>query len=167
MTLIDYGFFIIIIISSLLGCYRGFVRELFSIIAWFLAFYLAQSFSFVAASKLYWIDTESIQHLVAYLLIFITVLVISMAVIAILNKFIKYTGLSLPNILLGGLFGFVRAIFIVLICHVVIQSTSLVNHSVWQDALIKPYFESFTAKAGVYLPLDILKHVKYPQRTYF
>ena len=167
MTLIDYGFFIIIIISSLLGCYRGFVRELFSIIAWFLAFYLAQSFSFVAASKLYWIDTESIRHLVAYLLIFITVLVISMAVIAILNKFIKYTGLSVPNILLGGLFGFVRAIFIVLICHVVIQSTSLVNHSVWQDALIKPYFESFTAKAGVYLPLDILKHVKYPQRTYF
>ena len=167
MTLIDYGFFIIIIISSLLGCYRGFVRELFSIIAWFLAFYLAQSFSFVAASKFYWIDTESIRHLVAYLLIFITVLVISMAVIAILNKFIKYTGLSLPNILLGGLFGFVRAIFIVLICHVVIQSTSLVNHSVWQDALIKPYFESFTAKAGVYLPLDILKHVKYPQRTYF
>ena len=79
----------------------------------------------------------------------------------------KYTGLSFPNILLGGLFGFVRAIFIGLICHFVIQSTSFVNHSAWQDAFIKPYFESFTAKAGVYLPLDILKHVKYPQRTYF
>ncbi|MEY3891507.1 MAG: hypothetical protein RL626_585 [Pseudomonadota bacterium] len=90
-----------------------------------------------------------------------------MGVITILNKFIKYTGLTFPNILLGGLFGFIRAIFIVLICHSVIQSTSFVNHSAWQDAFIKPYFESFTAKAGVYLPLDILKHVKYPQRTYF
>jgi len=31
--------------------------------------------------------------------------------------------------------------------------------------LIKPYFESFTAMVDVYLPLDILKHVKYSQRT--
>jgi len=66
MTFIDYGFFIIIIISSLLGCYRGFVRELLSIIAWFFAFYLAQSFSPIIASKLHWIDTESIRNLVAY-----------------------------------------------------------------------------------------------------
>ena len=167
MTFIDYGFFIIIIVSCLLGCYRGFVRELLSIIAWFFAFYLAQSFSLVIASKLHWIDTESIRNLVAYVLIFIAALVLSMGVIAVLNKFIKYTGFSFPNILLGGLFGFVRAIFIGLMCHFVIQSTSFVNHSAWQDAFIKPYFESFTAKAGVYLPLDILKHVKYPQRTYF
>ena len=167
MTFVDYGFFIIIIISTLLGCYRGFVRELLSIIAWFFAFYLAQSFSSIFASKLHWIDTESIRNLVAYFLIFIAVLVVSMGVITILNKFIKYTGLSFPNILLGGLFGFVRAVFIVLICHFVIQSTSFVNHSAWQDAFIKPYFESFTAKADVYLPLDMLKHVKYPQRTYF
>jgi membrane protein required for colicin V production len=167
MTFVDYGFFIIIIVSSLLGCYRGFVRELLSIIAWFFAFYLAQSFSPVATSKLYWIDTDSIRNLVAYFLIFIAVLVISMGVIAILNKFVKYTGLSFPNILLGGLFGFVRAIFIGLICHFVIQSTSFVNHSAWQNAVIKPYFESFTAKAGFYLPLDIFKHVKYSQRTYF
>lgn len=167
MTIVDYGFFIIIIVSSLLGCYRGFVRELLSIIAWFFAFYLAQSFSPVVTSKLVWIDTDSIRNLVAYFLIFIAVLVISMGVIAILNKFVKYTGLSFPNILLGGLFGFVRAIFIGLICHFVIQSTSFVNHSAWQNAVIKPYFESFTAKAGLYLPLDILKHVKYSQRTYF
>jgi membrane protein required for colicin V production len=167
MTFIDYGFFIIIIISSLLGCYRGFIRELLSISAWFFAFYLAQSFSSAAATKLHWIDTESIRNLVAYFLIFISVLVVSMGVITILNKFIKYTGLTFPNILLGGLFGFIRAILIMLICHLVIQSTSLVNHSAWQDAFIKPYFESFTAKASVYLPLDILKHVKYPQRTYF
>ncbi|MFM8491615.1 MAG: CvpA family protein, partial [Candidatus Methylopumilus sp.] len=117
MTFIDYGFFIIIIISSLLGCYRGFARELLSIIAWFFAFYLAQSFSFVIASKLHWIDTEPIRNLVAYILIFIAALVLSMGLIAVLNKFIKYTGLSFSNILLGGLFGFFRAIFIGLICH--------------------------------------------------
>jgi len=167
MTFVDYGFFIIIIISSLLGCYRGFVRELLSIIAWFFAFYLAQSFSFVVASKLHWIDTESIRNLVAYFLIFISVLVVSMGVITVLNKFIKYTGLSFPNILLGGLFGFIRAMFIALICYFIIQSTSFVNHAAWQTAFIRPYFESFTPKASVYLPLDILKHVKYPQRTYF
>ena len=91
MTFVDYGFFIIIIISTLLGCYRGFVRELLSIIAWFFAFYLAQSFSIVVASKLHWIDTESIRNLVAYFLIFFAVLVVSMGVITVLNKFIKYT----------------------------------------------------------------------------
>ena len=167
MTFVDYGFFVIIIISTLLGCYRGFVRELLSIIAWFFAFYLAQSFSIVVASKLHWIDTESIRNLVAYFLIFFAVLVVSMGVITVLNKFIKYTGLSFPNILLGGLFGFIRAMFIALICYFIIQSTSFVNHAAWQTAFIRPYFESFTPQASVYLPLDILKHVKYPQRTYF
>jgi membrane protein required for colicin V production len=68
------------------------------------------------------------------------VLLLSMGVIAILNKFIKYTGLSFPNILLGGLFGFIRAIIIGLICHFVIQSTPFINHYAWQHAFIKPYF---------------------------
>ena len=167
MTFVDYGFFIIVIISTLLGCYRGFVRELLAIIAWFFAFYLAQSFSPILASKLNWIDTESIRSLVAYILIFIVVLIASMGVIAILNKFIKYTGLTFPNILMGGLFGFTRAFLIGLICYLVVQSTSFENHAAWQNARIKPYFESFAAMAGVYLPLDILKHVKYSQRTYF
>ena len=165
MTFVDYGFFITIVISALLGCYRGFVRELLSIIAWFFAFYLAQSFSSALASKLYWIDTESVRNLAAYFLIFIAVLVSSMGVIAILNKFIKYTGLTFPNILLGGFFGLVRALLIGLVCHFVIQSTLFEKSSAWQDALIKPYFESFASMAGVYLPLDILKHVKYSQRT--
>jgi membrane protein required for colicin V production len=165
MTFVDYGFFITIVISSLLGCYRGFIRELLSIIAWFFAFYLAQSFSPILASKLHWIDTESFRDLIAYFLIFISVLVSSMGVIAILNKFIKYTGLTLPNILLGGMFGLLRALLIGLVCHFVIQSTSFEKNSAWQDALIKPYFESFTAMVDVYLQLDILKHVKYSQRT--
>jgi membrane protein required for colicin V production len=82
-----------------------------------------------------------------------------------LNKFIKYTGLTLPNILLGGMFGLLRALLIGLVCHFVIQSTLFEKNSAWQDALIKPYFESFTAMVDVYLPLDILKHVKYSQRT--
>lgn len=167
MTFVDYGFSIIVIISSLLGCYRGFVRELLAIVAWFFAFYLAQSFSPLLVLKLHWIDNESIRSLAAYVLIFIAVLIASMGVIAILNKFIKYTGLTLSNILMGGLFGFIRAFLIGLICHLVIQSTSFEKHEVWQNARIKPYFESFAAKAGVYLPLDILKHVKYSQRTYF
>lgn len=165
MTFVDYGFFMTIIISSLLGFYRGFVRELLSIIAWFFAFYLAQSFSPVLASKLYWIDIDSVRDLAAYFLIFIAILILSMGVIVILNKFIKYTGLTFPNILLGGFFGIVRAFLIALVCHFVIQSTSFEKNSAWQDALIKPYFESFTARASVYLPLDILKHVKYSQRT--
>ena len=102
MTFVDYGFFIIVIISTLLGCYRGFVRELLAIIAWFFAFYLAQSFSPILASKFNWIDTESIRSLAAYILIFIAVLIASMGVIAILNKFIKYTGLTFPTILFQG-----------------------------------------------------------------
>ena len=165
MTFVDYGFFITIVISALLGCYRGFVRELLSIIAWFFAFYLAQSFSPALASKLYWIDRVSLRDLAAYFLIFIAVLFSSMGVIAILNKFIKYTGLTFPNILLGGFFGLVRALLIGLVCHFVIQSTLFEKSSAWQDALIKPYFESFASMTGVYLPLDILKHVKYSQRT--
>ena len=129
MTFVDYGFFIIVIISTLLGCYRGFVRELLAIIAWFFAFYLAQFFSPILASKLNWIDTESIRSLAAYILIFIAVLITSMGVIAILNKFIKYTGLTFPNILMGGLFGFTRAFLIGLICYLVVQSTSFENHA--------------------------------------
>ncbi|MSQ80483.1 MAG: hypothetical protein EXR41_02075 [Candidatus Methylopumilus sp.] len=163
MTFIDYGFFIITIISSFLGCYRGFVRELFSIIAWSFAFYLAHSFSSVISAKLLWIDTDTIRNLTAYLVIFLSTLVISMGVIAVLNKFIKYTGLTLPNIFMGGLFGLVRALLIALVCNLVIHSTSFEKNSAWQDALIKPYFESFAAKASVYLPLDIVKHVKYSQ----
>jgi membrane protein required for colicin V production len=45
MSYLDYFFIFIILLSLLVGCFRGFTRELFSLVGWVFAFYFANLFT--------------------------------------------------------------------------------------------------------------------------
>ena len=72
MTIIDYFFIFIIFISFIIGCYRGFTRELFSLVGWIFAFYFANYFSDSFVKFIPFEFGEQLNFIIIYISIFIS-----------------------------------------------------------------------------------------------
>src|SRR3990167_2922033 len=102
LTWADYIILIIIGLSILRGVRRGFVKEALSLITWILALVIAIKFYLPVSSYLSkWITTPSIHKTLAFIAIFLAILIIGNLLNVLLSQLVKKTGLSLPNRLIG------------------------------------------------------------------
>ena len=76
MTAIDYSIITIVFISLVLGCFRGFVRELLALSGWILAFYCANYFSDSLYSLIPFDLDSNVKYIAAYISIFIVLLLL-------------------------------------------------------------------------------------------
>ena len=84
MLFIDYVIIFIIVISSLLGIFRGFIKELLAIISWVLAFYFSSILSDSVSKFIPFDFDDSLKYFIAYLLIFVFVLIVASILIKLL-----------------------------------------------------------------------------------
>jgi membrane protein required for colicin V production len=161
MTYIDYVLISIILLSLFFGCYRGFVKELLSLIGWVLAFYLSNRFAEFFVTILPFEFEASVKFIVSYLSIFIAVLIFSSLIIKALNKFFKHIGLGFSNFILGGLFGIFRGILAVYLLIFLVERTYFVVNPVWLYSPTVPIVKLFVEKTLSYLPNEWSNKVKY------
>ncbi|MGE4596587.1 MAG: CvpA family protein [Methylophilaceae bacterium] len=161
MSIIDYCFIFVVVISLIFGCYRGFVKEFLSLGAWILAFYLAYSFSQIVVSFIPFEFDESINFIIGYLLIFIFVLIFTSFLIKVLSEFILTIGLGFSNVVIGALFGFFRGILAVYLVIFLVERTSFVVNPVWLNSSTVPIVKLLIQKTLFYLPYDWSNKVKY------
>ena len=103
-------------VSTLVSLWRGFVREALSLAAWIVAFVAASVFAQTVADLLSGLIVNTTGRLiVAYVVLFVGILILGTAVNAVMAKLIKLAGLSTLDRLLGTLFGFTRGLIIVLV----------------------------------------------------
>ncbi len=113
MILFDYLLITIVGISAVLSLWRGFMRELLSIVGLIAAFMLASRQSEALGKTLHqWIENPSIAEMSAFLLIFIIVTML-FGLLKHLTSLIEFFPLTLMNRLLGMLFGLTRGILII------------------------------------------------------
>lgn len=161
MTPIDYCIIIIIILSILFGCFRGFIRELLALIGWILAFYTANYFTDAFYQIIPFDLDDTIKYIAGYFIIFIVVLVSSSIIIKIINKLIKKVGLSLSNFILGGFFGFARGLLITFVMILLLEKTSFSINPAWAGSTYIPLIKESIENTLPYLPEDWFKDVKY------
>ena len=113
MSFIDIIVLLVLFASLIFGFFRGFVKELLSLMAWAFAFFVAYYFSSSVALMLPFEAEFSIKYVGTFVLIFISVLIISSILIKFLSTFIHKIGLGASNIILGGLFGILRGVIVV------------------------------------------------------
>ncbi len=117
--MVDYFIIGIIVFSSLVSFWRGFVREVFSLAGWVVAFFVASSFYPYLASLLlqinspYLQNSEYLRNGIAAAILFIAVLIVSGIVNALVGQLVDKTGLSGTDRVLGAAFGVLRGVFIV------------------------------------------------------
>lgn len=103
-------------LSLIFGFMRGFVREAIALAGWVLAILLARWFNEPLAAWLAeWVSTPSLRLVMAYGTLFFGTLVVCSLLAQALSALISAGGLKLSDRMLGGVFGALRGMVLVLI----------------------------------------------------
>ncbi len=165
MTAIDYAVLGILIVSVLLGLMRGFVRETLSVAAWFAAFWSANHFSPLLAEMLpQAISGAPLRILVAFVAIFLGLLIVLALLTRLLSGIVKKAGLGWMDGMLGLLFGFARGALIVLVLVLLSGLTSFPESTAWQHARFRGLLETGAVIAGSWLPETMSRHIRFGGR---
>ena len=139
MTWLDYAALVILVASVLWGIWRGLVREVISIGAWVLAFLGANLFAGPLGDALpKALPTPEIRVLVAFVVVFIAILAVCALASRLLSKLVHGAGLGELDRSLGGVFGVVRALLILLAFALVAGLTALPRQPVWRNSISGP-----------------------------
>ena len=118
MNYIDIIIIALLIIAALHGVWKGFIRQLFGLIALFLGIWCAFHFSDFAASYISrWIDkNETAVTIISFAVTFIIVLMGVIFVGKITEQLVKVVALGLFNRLIGVLFSVAKMALILSVC---------------------------------------------------
>jgi membrane protein required for colicin V production len=161
MSYLDYFFITIIFISLLVGCYRGFTRELFSLAGWVFAFYFANLFSGDLLKYVPFEFGEHINFIIIYMVIFMIILLVATFVSTLLNKLIQNIGLGVFNLIMGSIFGFMRGVLIAFIIIFLVEKTSFISETILIKSKTIPVIKMAIKKSLSYLPYEWSNKVKY------
>ena len=136
MTWLDYAVFGVLVVSLVWSALRGVVREIISLGGWVMAFLAASLFAgplAVALPPL--IPGESLRVLVAYVAIFLVVLIVAGLTGLLLSSLVKVAGLGAADRMLGALFGLARGAVLVLVFALMAGLTSAPRQAFWRDSV--------------------------------
>lgn len=147
MNWADCAILAVVLVSVLIGVFRGFTREVLGVIGWVLAFWAAVSFVDPASAWLAdRIATPSVRRAVAFGGIFLLTLLGAAILTFVLSSSIRDSQYSGVDRTLGGGFGFLRGLFIIAALLLIAGSTSARKDPWWQQSLFVPHLE-WTADA--------------------
>ena len=139
MTGFDFAVLGILAASGVLGLARGLLKEMLSLAAYALAFVAAIWWGGIASGWLvHLIENPLLRAGAAYAAVFVATLLAVGLVNMALAALIRVTGLSPADHGLGGIFGLIRGLLIILALVVVCGYTTLPKEPWWQDAKFSP-----------------------------
>ena len=163
MTQFDYIILVFIVLSVLLGWWRGLVYEILSLLSWVTAYFVAKSW--VSEFTPYMpsvLKGETLRIAAAYSFVFIVTLILCGIAAWALNKLIKSFGLDWrTDGVAGAIFGFFRGLMVVLLLVLLAGLTKLPQTPFWQDALLSKSLQNVALVAKELLPEDMAKRVSY------
>jgi len=114
LNLFDYLLIAIVGLSMVLSLWRGFVREIISLIGLVAAFFAASRASGMAADFMHgWISNTTVANIAGFALIFIAVMVVVALVGALVRKLVDMADLTATDRTLGMFFGFSRGLLLI------------------------------------------------------
>jgi len=162
MTVFDYAVLAIVGLSILLSVIRGLVREILALLAWVVAFVIANLFGGKLAELLPTaIPGEELRLLAGFVGIFFVVLLLMGLVAKVVSGLVKSAGLAAEDRILGGVFGLARGALIVLVLVLLAGLTSLPKRPVWRDAVLSPPLEALALSVKIWLPGDLSRRISY------
>lgn len=162
MTIVDIIVLAILGISVAFGAWRGLVREVLALVAWVAAFLIANLLAPDAAKLLpRAMANEELRLLVSFVVVFIAALV-GLSVLAIMaSKLVRIIGLGPSDRVVGGIFGLVRGLLVVMILVLLAGLTTVPRQPMWRNAILSAPLEAFAGYIKAWLPSDLSKRIRY------
>lgn len=139
MNEVDAVILVIVGLSCLWGLWRGFIKEVLSLVTWIAALALSRLYSAsLAEYMLNLIENEAARLVAAFAIIFVVVMMLGTFINHLLAKFLNITGLKVADRIFGGVFGVARGAVITVVIMFVVGP--FVNETErWQQSQLVPY----------------------------
>ena len=116
MNAIDIVILILLLIGGLNGLRQGFIKAFANLVGWIFALIVAAKYATVLAPSMSALSSDPVvQKIAAFAFIVLVIVVLTWIVTAILNSVLKSLKLGPLNRLVGGAFGTLKGLLIVLI----------------------------------------------------
>lgn len=161
MTWFDYAVIAVIGVSVLLAVFRGVVREIAALAGWAAALILSGLFAQQLAQELPAALSPLLRAVIAYLVIFLGVLLLSGVAGTLLARLFHAAGLGFADRAVGALFGLVRGALIVFVGVMLAGLTGLPKEPFWREAVLSGPIETAVLAAKPALPKDLAQRIRY------
>lgn len=135
MAALDWFLLAVLLLSMVLGAWRGLVYELLSVLGWVASFFVAQwAAPQVAALLPLQSASEPVRYAAAFVLVFVAAVFAAGLLAFLLKKLVHAIGLRPVDRTLGVVFGLVRGLILLLAATVVIDMTALRASAWWRES---------------------------------
>jgi len=160
MMWLDYALLTIVGLSAMYSVFRGFIREVLSLVSWVLAFWIAIKFSAdLAESFTGFIAIPEIRFISAFLLIFLAIMIGGIFISRLIVTLLQVGGLRAFDRLIGAGFGVARGIVIVTVLVLLGSQSPLTGEPAWQQSRMVPYLQRVATWASDRIPLEMFNNV--------
>lgn len=158
----DYAILASILISVLVGVLRGFVKEVFSLLIWALAFFVAYQYGGNLAVLMEdHVALPSARAVMGFAGLFIAVLLIGGLINYLVGRLVETTGLSGTDRLLGGAFGAARGLAIVTVFLLAMGFTPLPADPWWKESALIRRLQPLLEWSAAMLPENLRQHLDF------
>lgn len=155
MNYFDYILITIVGLSMVLSIWRGFVREIISLIGLVLAFFIAGRMSGDVGALLHdWIEISAIANVAAFVLIFVTTMIAVGLISAFIRKLVDMADLTATDRTLGVFFGAARGVLLIGVAFLAYTSYAKPDQTWMQKSLLTPYVLQLSDLIGKTIPKD-------------
>lgn len=168
MIWVDFVILAAVGLSVVVGLWRGLVKEAFSLATWLAAIWLAAKFAWVGESALMSLSAPpQVKIWLARGLVFFVVLIAGSALAWFAVKLVRGVGLSIPDRLLGAVFGLGRGALIVGIGVIVLEFLGATDSAWWREGQLTATGERIARGIKYYAALgtDFLEQNGYELAT--
>lgn len=162
MTVFDYIFLGLMVLSAAVGMWRGVVSEIIALVAWVVAFVGAWLYAATVADLLSGVIAEPIWRQIAgFALIFTGVLLFAAMLRFLLRELLRAAGLRPADRLLGTLFGLARGVVIAAVLVLLGGLLGVAQERWWADSVFAPPLEAAVIAAKPWLPNAVADRIRF------
>lgn len=135
VPVLDWVFAAVLLLSMVMGAWRGLVYELMSLASWLTAFFVAQWLAHDVAQQLpIHAASDSVKYAVAFVLVFVASVMLGVLLAVLAKKLLATVGLRPVDRMLGAVFGLTRGVLLLLLVTAVVGITPLKDSVAWRES---------------------------------
>lgn len=160
MNTLDWVLLAVLLLSALVGMWRGLVYEVLSVAAWIAAFVAAQAYASQAAG---WLPIEGLsaglQVALGFALVFVVVAFAGGLLAWMVKKMVAAVGLRPIDRALGAAFGLLRGAVVLLAVAVVVGMSPMRTDPGWQGSWVAQLLGGSLVSLKPLLPDAVARHL--------
>lgn len=141
MGIPDFIILGIILLSILIGVVRGLIKESISLVTWIIAIFLAVVYATPLSTYMTFTKIALVRSLSAFLLIFVGTVFIGAIFNYIVGGLVRKTPFSIPDRILGSVFGLLRGFVFVTILTLLGGLTPMPEEHWWHESYALSQFQ--------------------------